>query len=214
MTTPITQILFPSFRNLNYGMLIKWTIDDEVVGMSNMFKPITYGGVDYDALAFLLNVSDTTTEIQNSSGDIVISISGLPNEPDPMGIVLGSNVKGSKVEIRLVLLDSVSDTIMTSTKSYYDANTEETTITTEENVYLRWKGYVTGYSITEDVQQWSKDRTNMITLNCASHNKILENKYSGRRTLDSDWRRTSATDPSMSRVEVITRTAFNFGKDN
>ena len=81
------------------------------------------------------------------------------------------------------------------------------------NVYPRYKGVITNYSIAEDVNLQKGDITNTVAISVASINTILENRVNGQRTAPLDRQRFFPGDQTFARVPVINGTSFDFGKE-
>lgn len=195
MATTITPV---QSSHIKYATLIKTDTSGSIATFSSLVKPVVWNGITWTGIGPFLGISDFVDEIQASNSDLTISIGGLPDNPDPMATVLATNYKGTKVEIY---------------RAFYNPSTED--LYTQGGTYgpfLRFKGYVTNYSITEQVEPFSKERTNTITLNVASIHRILESKITGRRTNASDQARFYPNDKSMSRVSSLQNTTFNFGR--
>ena len=191
-----TTIAALQANHIQYGLLVKLTIDGDVSTFATTWKPVTYNGVTYEGLGALLSISEIVDHIQSTTEDIQISLSGIPSQPNLMGIILGSNIKGSKIEIY---------------RAFANTTTQDPT---GGGVYLRFKGIVTNYNISEDVQQYSKDRTNTITLSCASNVKVLSKKVNGRRTNPVDLNKYNpgtVYDRGFDNVKYLGNQTFKFG---
>jgi hypothetical protein len=195
MPTTITPL---QGSHIKYATLIKTDTNGDIATFSSLIQPIEWNSITWTGIGPFLSISDFVDEVQASNSDLTISLSGLPNDPDPMATVLATNYKGTKVEIYRAFYNTATEELYTSGGTY--------------GPFLRFKGYVTNYSITEEVEPFSKERTNTITLNVASIHRILENKITGRRTNDRDMRKFFPNDPSMSRITTLQNTTFNFGK--
>ncbi len=106
-----------------------------------------------------------------------------------MAIVLGSLIRGSKLEI---------------TRGFYD-NTYNLTSNAQ-----RFTGIVTNYQISEERQD--NDDNFTITLNASSFKSVLENRIAGRKTNSESWKEYNPTDTSMDRIPSLADRAFDFGK--
>jgi hypothetical protein len=111
-----------------------------------------------------------------------------------MSVVLNSNIKGSRVQIY---------------RAFFDVSTGNYVAT---QVYLRFSGYISNYSLSENWDQDNKLVSNTIGIQCSSIHAIMEKKYTGRRTNDADQQRWFAGDTGMSRVKILADSQFDFGK--
>jgi hypothetical protein len=109
-----------------------------------------------------------------------------------MNIALNSNLKGSKVKIR---------------RAFFKAGNYD-----PSQVYLRFDGYVSNFSLSENWDQDNKFTSNTIGIQCSNIHAIMEKKYSGRRTNDTDEQFWYPGDTGMSYVKGLADTQFDFGK--
>jgi hypothetical protein len=123
-------------------------------------------------------------------------LSGIPPDdgsPNYMNIALNSNLKGSVVKIYRAFFDGSGN---------YKPS----------QVYLRFSGYVSNFSLNENYDQNNYMTTNSIGIQCSSVHAILEKKYSGRRTNATDEEFWYPGDTGMYRVKSLADTQFDFGK--
>lgn len=189
MATTISEL---SGNHINHALLIRITIDDTIYRLATTYKAVTYNSESYQALGHLITISEITDELKGSNADINLTISGIPTEPSYISLILGANIKGSRVEIYRAFLNPSSMNL--------------------QSAYLRYKGYVRNYSMTDTQDQFSQDATTTVVLSCASINNILENTISGRRTNPVDQKYWFPSDVSMDRVPTLHNTQFDFGK--
>jgi len=187
-------------RNVEHGVLIDLTLDETVYHISNCYKSIVYGGNTYEALAGFLTVSEIQSNITNANDEIQVSLSAIPS--GYIAETLGQPIKGGEINIY---------------RAFFDYNTQEV-ITGE--IYKRFTGIISNFSVQEDLDVigTSPDVNHTITIIASSVMGVLENKISGRRTNKQDFKivwteiGNSATDPSMTRVETLFNSSFDFGK--
>lgn len=183
--------------NIKHCLLIDITVNTTTYHISNAYSPITYQGNTYTQLGHFMGMSEIQDDLKVTNNQISISLSGIPPDdgsPNYMGIVLNSNIKGSKIQIYRAFFDSDS--------GFYNAT----------QVYLRFSGYISNYSLNENWDQDNKLVSNTIGISCSSIHAIMEKKYSGRRTNDSDQQRWFSGDTGMYRVKALADTQFDFGK--
>ena len=180
---------------VNNAEFVKLTIYNEygnlannnVYTFSSSYQSETIDGQVYTPLGGLLAVGIQQRDIRVTSADTSISLSGI--DGNNMAIVLGSLIRGSKLEI---------------TRGFYDNNY---TLTSNAK---RFTGIVTNYNISEERQD--NDDNFTITLNASSFKSVLENRIAGRKTNSESWKETNPTDTSMDRVPSLADRAFDFGK--
>jgi len=123
-----------------------------------------------------------------------ISLTGI--DSTNIAIVLGSEIKGSLVEIWRGFLDSNNQIILTPTQQFFK----------------RYQGIVNSISISEQFDDENRIRTATCVISSASIRTILENRFAGIVTNKSNWQKTYSNDVSMNRVQSIVATYFDFGK--
>jgi len=180
---------------VNNAEFVKLTIYNEygnlansnVYTFSSSYQEETIDGQIYTPLGGLLAVGIQQRDIRVTSADTSISLSGI--DGNNMYIVLGSLIRGSKLEI---------------TRGFYDNNY---ILTSDAK---RFTGIVTNYNISEERQDQDDNFT--ITLNASSFKSVLENRIAGRKTNSESWKEVNPTDTSMDRVPSLADRAFDFGK--
>jgi hypothetical protein len=180
---------------VNNAEFVKLTIYNEygnlansnVYTFSSSYQSETIDGQIYTPLGGLLAVGIQQRDIRVTSADTSISLSGI--DGNNMSIVLGSLIRGSKLEI---------------TRGFYDNNY---TLTSDAK---RFTGIVTNYNISEERQDQDDNFT--ITLNASSFKSVLENRIAGRKTNSESWKEYNPTDTSMDRVPSLSDRAFDFGQ--
>jgi hypothetical protein len=163
------------------------TANNNVYTFSSSYQTETISGQTYTPLGGLLAVGVQQRDIRVTSADTSISLSGI--DGNNMAIVLGSLIRGSKLEI---------------TRGFYDNNYILTSNA------QRFTGIITNYNITEERQD--NDDNFTITLNASSFKSVLENRIAGRKTNSESWKEYNPTDTSMDRVPSLSDRSFDFGK--
>lgn len=187
MSTSIPEV---TENNIKHCLLIQLQIDTTTYYISNSWKAITYDGNTYTELGAFLNVGEFTEDIKTTNGDLSMVLTGIP--AGNVQTVMQNPVKGGAVTIF---------------RAFFDDNYAVT------NVYPRYKGIITNYSVSEDVSLQEGDITNTIAISVASINTILENRVNGQRTAPADRVRFFPGDQTFARVPVINGTSFDFGKE-
>lgn len=185
---------------INTAEFVKLTIYNEYGNSANVqvhtfssaYKEEVIDGTTYLPLGGLLAVGVQPRDLRVTSADTSFSISGISG--NNMAIVLGTKIKGSKVEI---------------SRGFYNNNYILT------NTYPRFTGIVTSYGITEDLVTGINNPGDNFTIvvNASSYKVVLENRIAGRKTNKSSWQVFNATDSSMNNVYSIADQTFDFGAD-
>jgi hypothetical protein len=165
------------------------TADTTIYTFSSAYKYETIDGTQYSPLGGLLAVGVQQRDIRVTSADTSISLSGIPSDgSDNMAIVLGTKIRGSKVEI---------------IRGFYNTNYVLT------SVAQRFTGIVTSYNVTEERHDLIDNFT--ITLNASSYKNVLQNRVAGRKTNGESWKVFYPTDTSMDNVYSLADQYFDFG---
>ena len=183
--------------NIKHCLLITIEVNTTTYYISNAYAPITYDGHTYTQLGHLMGMSEMQDDLKITNNQISITLSGIPPDdgsPNYMSVVLNSKIKGSAVKIYRAFFDI--------SNGFYDP----------QQVYLRFSGYISNYSLNENWDQDNKLVSNTIGIQCSSVHAILEKKYTGRRTNDSDEQYWFPGDTGMSRVKSLADSQFDFGK--
>ena len=194
MATTIPALQLTSIKHC---LLVDITVNTTTYYISNAYSPIVYNGNTYTQLGHFMGMSEIQDDLRITNNQIGIQLSGLPPDdgsPNYMGVVLNSNIKGSKVQIY---------------RAFFDVSTGDYVAT---QVYLRFSGYVSNYSLSENFDQDNKLVSNTIGIQCSSIHAIMEKKYTGRRTNDADQQRWFPGDTGMYRVKILADSQFDFGK--
>lgn len=183
--------------SIKHCLLLEITVNTTTYYLSNAYAPIVYNGNSYTQLGSFMNMSEVQTDMRTTNNQISITLSGIPPDdgsPNYMSIVLNSNLKGSLVQIYRAFFNT--------SNGFYDP----------QQVYLRYSGYVSNYSLSENWDQDNKTATNSIGIQCSSINAIMEKKYTGRRTNDGDQQYWFSGDTGMYKVKSLADSQFDFGK--
>ncbi len=194
MTTVISAL---NQSSIKHCLLIDIVVNSSTYYISNAYSPISYNGNTYTQLGNFLGMSEIQDDLKVTNNQISINLSGIPPDdgsPNYMSVVLNSNIKGSKIRIYRAFFDSASGN--------YDAT----------QVYLRFDGYISNYSLNENWDQDGKLVSNTIGIQCSSIHAIMEKKYTGRRTNDPDQQFWYPGDTGMSKVKSLADVSFDFGK--
>jgi len=190
MTTTMTALNSSSIRQAEF---IRLTLPSNVYTFCNAASPITVNGITFTNLGSLLQLSDIKRDIKANSSDLSVSLTGI--DGTNVSIVLGSDIKGSRIEVWRGFLDADNQIITTPTQQFFK----------------RYQGIVSNFSITEDFNEQLRTRVATVGLSCASFRTILENRVGGVRTTPKIWQVYYPGDTSMNRVPTIAGSYFDFG---
>ena len=180
-----------SYASLESAVLVKWAVPNfSTAYLSDYNTPLSFNGNTYNNIGTLLSVSSATSEIKPSRGEITIGLSGVPS--GSISTILEQEIKGSAIWIY---------------RSYFNALTHQALDLGGGNTQLHFKGIVTNYSISDDIDLGAGVATSTITLTCNSAVETLSYKISGRRTNPTDFPDSN----DMSRVQALANSNFNFG---
>jgi hypothetical protein len=171
-----------------YGNLANVTVHT----FSSAYRPETINSTVYLPLGGLLAVGTQPRDLRVTAADTSIALSGISG--NNISIVLGTKIKGSKIEIL---------------RGFYNNNYILT------NSYQRFTGIVTSYGISEDMETNFNGSTDnfTVTVNASSYKTVLENRVAGRKTNKSSWQVFNSTDSSMNNVYSVADQTFDFGQD-
>lgn len=178
-----------SYRSIQTNIFVKLVIPDyDTLYFSDYHKEFSFGGDTYDGLGQLLSVGNTEDTLRASPDELIISISGIPvgNVTD----ILDNPVKGSRCEIY---------------RGFFNAETGEL-LSFGDNPAGKFRGVVSNYDITDDLDIGSDTGTISLVLTITSIVGLLGNKINGRRTNAADF-----PDGDMARVLPLQKSNFNFG---
>ena len=182
------QISSAEFVKLTIFNDLANTADISVYTFSSAYQSETISGTVYTPLGGLLQVGAQNRDLALTSGDTMISLSGIAG--NNIAIVLGTKIRGSEVEIR---------------RGFYNDNG------ILANSYLRFTGIITSYAITEEREGQNDNFT--VAVAASSYKTVLQNRLAGRKTNTESWKFFNPADTSMDRVYSISGVQFDFGGD-
>jgi len=190
MSTPMAAL---SSASITHGEFVRLTTSTATYTFCNAAAPVVADGIPFLGLGSLLSVGAVNREIKATSIDMIIGLIGI--DPTNVFLVLGSNIKGSTVEVWRGFFDS-NYQIITSPSTQF---------------FKRYQGIVSNISITEDWNDNIRSRTATASISCTSFRAVLESRIAGIKTNLSTWQQRYASDTSMSRVAAISGQYFDFG---
>jgi hypothetical protein len=188
----IQSNLFVRLNIKDYRTSSSGSYTNTVLRFSDSNTSFVIDGETYTALGNLLSITNSSSELRVSSGELTITISGIPNSS--IAEIVNSKIKGSPVTVFRAL---------------FDPTTGDTTDIT--GPFGRYVGFVNNYSLQEEYDVDSRTATNTLVLICNSSVDVLSNKFAGRRTNPASNRLFFPNDAAMDRVPNLKDTEFNFG---
>ena len=186
-----------------HAVIMDLLVDGTTYTIANTYGPITYNGVEYVGLGHFLGMNEIQDDLKATTAQLQVSLSGIPKDAGEAGLgsyasyialILNTRLKGSRVRIYRVFFDTTTREILSS------------------SVSLRFSGYVSNYTITDTGDPLSLTESYTCVLNLTSILGIIERRIAGRRTNTTDQKNFYPTDTGMDRVNVISNTAFDFGR--
>ena len=181
-----------SYGAVESAMFFKWTIP--LVGseyISDYHTDVTIGGNLYTNIGTLLGMTGVQSELKASASQLTISLSGVPT--GSVSDILTQEIKGSEVQLYRGFYNPTTHTLLD--------------LTPADNPVSKFKGIVTNFAVSDDVDSTAGVATTTITLTCNSMVEVLQKKVSGRRTNSTDF----PDENSMDRVRALANSNFNFG---
>lgn len=191
MTTAITAV--DTENHISHAVFIDLTLDETTYYLTSAYRPILVGSNIYQQQGWFLQVSTMTDDLKTTNGDVVVSLSGIPNSQ--LTLVMNQPIKGGDIVIRRGFFDTQTNTLLPG------------------QLYTRYRGIITNYSIEENFDALGGELTHTISVVCSSLNNLLENRVSGQRTNGTDRKRFYPGDISFDRVKDLQNTSFDFGKE-
>lgn len=167
----------------------------ETLLFSDHYKDYLLDGDTYTALGDLMNVTSTLSELQSTSAQLSIQLSGIPNKS--LEEIIKSKIKASPVTIK---------------RAFFAQNGEIIDDSTVTNPVGRFVGYVNNYALEEEWDTQTRTSTNTMTLECSSVVDVLGRKQAGRKTNPNSMKKYFPTDVSFDRVPAILNENLNFGR--
>lgn len=193
----ITTMTALNSANIRHAEFVKLSVGNPasptIYTFCNAAAPVTVSGITFSSLGALLAVGEVQRDVKATSFDMSISLTGI--DPNYVALILSSDIKGSTVEVWRGFLDSDNQIITTPTLQFFK----------------RWQGIINNVNITEDFNEQMRQRVATCNITCSSMRRVLENRLAGIKTNKTIWQSIYPGDTSMSRVDAISNTYFDFG---
>ena len=151
----------------------------------------------FSGMGQLVKVNGAQRDIKSTANETTITLVGI--DTAMLGLVLGSDIKGSQIELWHGFFDA-DNALITSGSP------------TTGGLYKYFNGYINSFSISEQWMEEVRAFTGAITVSASSFQLILQSRTAGRYTNDNAWQSFNAGDTSMNRVNFISTINYQFGK--
>ena len=182
---------------IRYADFFRLTMPTATYLFATTPAPITIPSISatpFTGLGQFVKAGGAQRDIKSTASETTITMVGINTAM--LGIVLDSQIKGSKIELW---------------HAFFDANNQLLT-PNGTGVYKYFTGYINSFSISE---QWMEDLRaylGAVTVSAASFQLVLQNRTSGRYTNQGSWQSLNPTDTSMNRVAFVSTINYAFGK--
>lgn len=182
------------YSNVQTGLFVSIDINGtDILRFSDYNATITIDGHEYKGLGQFVNITTSTSELKSSTGNVTLTLSGVPStsitDITPLGL------KGAKVIVQRIFFDAVTQTVLAISG----------------NPVGRFFGIIDNYTLNEEYDINSRTSMTSISFTCSSLVDLLENKIAGRKTNPSSYKSFYPSDSSMDRVPSLVGANFDFG---
>jgi hypothetical protein len=185
-------------NNIRIADFVRVTSPNETYRFATTPSALTISAVDaqpFEALGQLVKIGDATKDIKSTANETTVTLVGI--DQTMLGLVLGQDIKGSRIEMW---------------HGFFDANGALITTGGTGGLYQFFNGYINSFAISEQWMEESRSFIGTITVSASSIQLILQNRTAGRYTNNNSWTFFNPTDTSMDRVSYITNINYAFGK--
>lgn len=210
---------------IRYADFFRLTTPDAVYLFSTAPYAITIPSISvnpFSALGQLIQVNAAQRDIKSTANETTVTLVGI--DTAMLGLVLGSKIKGSQIELWHGFFDSNNELITTSIIGWsnntflpisWSNNVSEIidwSGSSGSGVYKYFNGYINSFSISEQWMEEARAFTGVVSISASSFQLILQNRTAGRYTNDNAWQSATPGDTSMNRVNFISTINYAFGK--
>ena len=190
MATTISAV---TGNEIIHAVFISLELGGETHYLSTAERNHTINGNVYNGMFSLLSLGDLSEDFKATRAGINISINGIPDgEENYLAMFLTDKIKGGEVNIK---------------RGFYNTTTGALDLA---QVYDRFQGVISNYSVDEETGVMSGKATHTITLNCVPIDSILMNQMAGQFTNGASRRLFYPGDISFDRVQLITNKPLEF----
>jgi hypothetical protein len=185
-------------NNIRYADFVRVTTSTDTYLFSTAPAPMTIPAVDanpFTGVGQLINVGQAVRDIKSTANETAFTLVGI--DTALLGVVLGNDIKGSKIE---------------AWHGFFNTDGELITTGGTGGLYKFFTGYINSFAISEQWFEEARMYVGIITVNASSIQLILKNRVAGRYTNNNSWQFFTPGDTSMDRVAFITTINYQFGK--
>jgi hypothetical protein len=185
-------------NNIRYADFVRVTSPSGTYRFATTPSALTIPEVDsepFNALGQLIKVGDATRDIKSTANETSFTLVGI--DTAMLGLVLGTQIKGSQIE---------------AWHGFFNTDGELITTGGSGGLYQFFNGYISSFSITEQWMEEVRSFVGVINVSASSIQLILQNRTAGRYTNDNSWQFFNSGDTSMDRVAFVTTINYQFGK--
>ena len=200
MSTSIPEV---ANVNIAHALLVDLQLGSSTYKISNAYRTVSQNDPTlnpYKGLGGFLQCGQITENIKSTTGDLQLSLSGIPVDRTGSG--------DDEKYLELVLTKTIKGGNVTINRAFFDTTSGQIT-----NTYQRFKGIITGYSVSEEVDTLNGINSATVVVTAASTLSVLENQITGQRTNEVDRKRFFPTDTIMDRVKDLNNVQFDFGRE-
>ena len=185
---------------IRYADFMRLTTPDAIYRFATTPAAVTVTQIDalpFTGLGQLVSVNGAQRDIKSTANETTVTMVGI--DTAMLGLVLGSKIKGSKIELWHGFFDANNQLITTGSP-------------TTGGLYKYFNGYINSFSISEQWMEEARSFVGIVTISASSFQLILQNRTAGRYTNDNAWQSFNPGDTSMNRVNYISTINYAFGK--
>ena len=186
-------------NNIRYADFVRITTPSATYRFSTAPISITVSAVDaqpFSGLGQLVNVGNATRDIKSTANETAITLVGI--DTTMLSLVLGSDIKGSEIEMW---------------HGFFDSDNQLYTSGGSGGLYQFFNGYINSFSISEQWMEETRSFVGVVNVSGSSIQLVLQNRVAGRYTNNNSWQFYNSADTSMNRVNYISTINYFFGKD-
>lgn len=211
---------------IRYADFFRLTTPSGTYRFSTAPYAITVPSVDsepFTGLGQIISVNAAQRDIKSTANETTVTLVGI--DTSMLGLVLGTGIKGSKIELWHGFFDANNELITTTLADWVNASGDRiawqnfigTDISWVRSVgnsglYKYFTGYINTFSISESWVEELRSFAGAVTVSASSVQLILQNRTAGRYTNDNAWQSVNPGDTSMDRVAFISSINYMFGK--
>lgn len=179
-----------SHKSIQSNLFVRIDADGTVLRFSDLLTSLTIDGESYVGLGNFLGVTSTSSELSATGDTLTITITGIPNTS--ITEVMGLTLKGAEVKL-------------------YRRVANASTGVQIANPFVRFRGFVSNFSLQEEHDVAMRSSSNTILIECANYMEMMGRKFAGRRTNPVSEKKFYPSDLSMDRVPALESFSFDFG---